>query len=94
LRITANLPRAGNIIVRRFIYPAWVVRINGQQITPHTEVEDPLMVVPVPQGPFILTVDWTATPDVRLSRWISGLAALLLPGLWFLERRTSRAHLS
>jgi hypothetical protein len=44
-----------------------------------------------------LTVDWTATPDAIAGRWLSGLAVLLLTGLWLLERKVkgrSQPHLS
>jgi hypothetical protein len=48
-----------------------------------------LMVVPVPAGSFTLTADWTNTPDVRLGRWISLLALLLVTTLGLaLRRRT------
>jgi hypothetical protein len=46
-----------------------------------------LISVPISQGPFEVTVDWTATPDVLFGRWLSGLALVALLALALLERR-------
>jgi hypothetical protein len=94
LHIAAHLARPGDLILRLFIYPAWRVRVNGQPVTPRTEAEDPLMVVPAARGAVDLTVDWTATPDVWAGRWLSVLALILLAALCFLERKLSRRGLS
>ena len=92
--INASLAHAGFLILRLRAYPAWTVRVNGQEQKNLPRRDDGLMVVPVPQGPVHLTVDWTTTPDVRLSRWIAALATLLLILLWFAERKATRRRLS
>ena len=94
LRLLTTISRPGFLILRLRTYPAWRIRVNGQKIETIIPREDGLIAIPVPQGQVDVTVRWTATPDVLLSRWISGLAVLLLTGLWFFERRSSRAHLS
>jgi hypothetical protein len=48
------------------------------------------MVIPVPAGPISVSVDWTTTNDVRIGRWISFVAILLVAMLDLLVRR--RAH--
>jgi len=92
--MNARLAHAGFLILRLRAYPAWTVKVNGheQKDLPHRD--DGLMVVPVPQGPVHLTVEWTTTPDVRLSRWIAALAAMLLVLLWLGERKATRRRLS
>jgi hypothetical protein len=94
LRIWATTPHAGYLVLRLRSYPAWLVRVNGRPVSDLPRREDGLMAVPVPQGFVDLTVDWTATPDVLLSRWLCALAVLALTCLWFLERRASRPGLS
>jgi len=94
LRINAASRYAGNLILRLRNYPAWQIRINGAPVTARTKRVDGLVVVPVPQGPVDLTVDWTTTPDVLAGRWLSGLALALLTALCFLERKRARPHLS
>ncbi len=93
LRITTITHRSGNLLIRLFVYPAWRVSVNGHPVTPNTEVEDPLMVIPVPQGRVDVAVDWTTTPDVLAGGWSSGLAVLLLTALCLLERRLNRPRL-
>ena len=48
-----------------------------------------MMSVPVPQGQFVLSVDWTVTRDVIIGRWLSTLSLLLLAALYIAERRLS-----
>ncbi len=43
------------------------VRVNGQMLTALPKRDDGLIVVPVPQGPVELTVDWTTAPDASLA---------------------------
>jgi hypothetical protein len=93
----AIAPHPGYLILRLRSYPAWRVRVNGQLAADQPQREDGLMAVPVPQGTVNLTVDWSATRDVVVGRWLSGLALLLLTALWFLERKlqqSKRPHLS
>jgi len=97
MQIKAVTRDAGTLILRLRSYPAWRVTVNGQPITALPQREDGLMAVPVAQGQVNLTVDWTATPDAIAGRWLSGLAVLLLTGLWLLERKVkgrSQPHLS
>jgi 6-pyruvoyl-tetrahydropterin synthase related domain len=92
LRIEADPQRGGFLILRLRSYPAWQLRVNGQLKTELPERADGLIAIPVAAGRESITADWTATPDVLLSRWLSGFALLLLAALWGFERRLS--HLS
>jgi len=92
LRIEADPRKDGFLILRLRSYPAWQVRVNGQLKENLPERADGLIVVPVAAGHDSITADWTATPDVLLSRWLSGFALLLFAGLWRFEQRLS--HLS
>jgi hypothetical protein len=78
-------------------YPAWRVAVNGRPTDALPQRDDGLMVVPVPQGPVDLTVDWVDPPVVIAGRWLSVLAAVLFTGLWLLEpkhRKFERSRLS
>ena len=94
LRIAAATAHAGYLILRLCNFPAWHVKVNGRPVTDLPTRDDGLMAVPVPQGSVELTVDWTTTPDVILSRWLSVLCLLALSGLYLFERRLCRTHLS
>ncbi len=93
-KLRAVAPQSGYLILRLLRYPAWRLRLNGQTQTTLPLRADGLLVVPVLQGPFELTIDWTTTPDVLAGRWVGALSGLLLVGLWRLERRNSRAGLT
>lgn len=86
MRLTAELSRAGFLILRLRAFPAWRVRLNGQSVASQPLRGDGLIVVPVQPGPVELTVDWTTTADVVAGRWLSGLAVLALTILWLLEK--------
>ena len=92
LRIHAMAPQGGYLMLRLLSYPAWRVRVNGKNLTGEraTELEkrdDGLIAFPVKQGPMEVAVDWTTTPDVTLSRWVSAVCALLLVLVFVFERR-------
>jgi len=78
---------AGFLILRLRSFPAWRIAVNGHGIASMPRRADGLLAVPVPQGQVDLTVDWITTPDVIAGRWSSGLAVLLLTGLWLFERK-------
>jgi hypothetical protein len=90
----ATTPHAGYLILRLRSYPAWRIKLNGRIVSNLPRRDDGLIAIPVSQGPVELTVDWTLTSDQLLGRWLSLLAVLLFAGLWILERRHSRRHLS
>ena len=100
----ANLPehkvfmgtadRAGYLILHLRSYPSWRATVNGRAVTAAREEGYGLMAVPIAQGPTMVIVDWTTTPDVWAGRGLSALALLLLAWLWALQRRWSRGRLS
>jgi hypothetical protein len=83
---------AGYLILRLRYYPAWGVKVNGIPVTAVAERERGLMAVPVPQGNVQVSVDWTTTGDVVVGRWVSGVALLLVTGLYLFERKLSGIH--
>jgi hypothetical protein len=89
-RIRAVVPHLGYLLLRLRSYPAWRVQVNGRAVGDLPRREDGLMAVPVAQGSIDLAVDWTTTPDVIVGRWLTALAALLLVGLWLLERKLEK----
>jgi hypothetical protein len=89
--ISATTTRAGYLVLRLVSYPAWRIRLNGQLLTARPKRADGLIVVPVPQGPIDLSIDWTTSPDVVAGRWISILALLLLLLCGWMERSANDA---
>jgi hypothetical protein len=94
LSVDADVPYDGYLILRLRRYPAWQVRVNGQLAAPQPERADGLIAVPIPQGKDHVTVDWTATEDTWIGRWLSALALVLLLCTGWMERRLSPARLS
>jgi len=94
LKILANPPHTGFLVLKLRTYPAWLVKVNGVAIVPSPPRADGLMAVPVPAGPVVLTADWTTTTDVFVGRWLSALSVLALTGLCLLAREPKRKHLS
>lgn len=83
LHLVAQIQKAGYLVLRLRSYPAWKVVVNGQQSHNLPRRADGLIAVPVPQGRVDLTVDWVATSDVLLGRWLSGISMLLAMLLWW-----------
>jgi hypothetical protein len=94
LRLQAEMPHAGYLVLRLRTYPAWRVRVNGQAVSPPPGRDDGLTVLPVARGAVEVTADWTTTPDVMAGRAISAAALALVTLLWLLERRRMRGRLS
>ncbi len=92
--LRATVPHPGYLVLRLLSFPAWRIRLNGQLVTELSKRDDGLVVVPVPEGSVNLTVDWTTTPDVVCSRWVSALSVLLLAALWWLELRYRHSRLT
>jgi hypothetical protein len=92
-RIHAYSPSPGYLVLRLLRYPAWRVRVNGRLVNSLPFRADGLIAVPVPSGPIDVAVDWTTTPDVVASRWLSGIGLLLLIGLFWFERSLSRVEI-
>ncbi|MGB0065216.1 MAG: 6-pyruvoyl-tetrahydropterin synthase-related protein [Terracidiphilus sp.] len=80
--LRATTAHEGYLVLRLLSYPAWRIRVNGQQPAALPRRDDGLIAVPVPQGPIDLTADWTTSPDVLAGRWVTALSALLLSILW------------
>jgi hypothetical protein len=93
LRLHADTPYAGYLVLRLRTYPAWRVQVNGQTVSNMPQREDGLMAVPVPRGRVELAADWTTTPDVIAGRVISLVSLGLITVLWLLQRRRVRARL-
>jgi hypothetical protein len=94
LRIAAETPHPGYLVLRLRTYPAWLIKVNGQPVDSLPFRKDGLIAVPIPQGSINLSVDWTTTTDVLLARWLSALSVLALTVLCLFARRRSRARLS
>jgi hypothetical protein len=92
--VAGTAAHGGFLILRLRSFPAWRASLNGQPVTTMAARADGLIAVPVVAGKVDLRLDWAATPDVLLGRWISGLAALLITALCALNRRRSGARLS
>jgi hypothetical protein len=100
LRLAAEIPHAGYLILHLRNYAAWKINLNGQTVAlgarpiyaslPHRD--DGLMAVPVPQGPVRLDVDWTITGDVVMGRLLSLMSLGYLTVLCLMERKLNAAQ--
>lgn len=94
LRLSADIPHGGFLILHLRNYAAWRVRDNGRLIafgadplmSARLHRDDGLMAVPVTPGHIDLSIDWTITRDVIVGRCLSVLVLVALVGLYFLER--------
>ena len=86
-------PRSGYLVLRLRRYPFWRIRLNGRVVPPLATRTDGLLVVPVPAGPFQLTIDWQPTADVLLGRAVSMAALILMAGLAFSTRARPLARI-
>ena len=94
LRLNADTPHPGYLVLRLRSYPAWRLSVNGQPIAQLPQRADGLVAVPVPRGRVELAADWTATPDVLIGRLVSTTALGLITLLWLLELRRTQGRLS
>lgn len=94
VRVLATASQPAWLILRLRSYPAWLIRINSHPVHWLPERSDGLIAVPIPAGSSTVTADWTITADVRLGRWLSVLALLLLTVLCVVERRLAASRLS
>lgn len=78
IQIVGSAPHSGYLVVRLLSYPAWQMNLNRNPVAHVFVRKDGLMAVSIPQGAFVLTARWTATSDVVLARWISGLSVFAL----------------
>jgi hypothetical protein len=87
------MPRSGYLVFRLESSPVWFIRVLGRQ-TPWIGRPDGLMVIPVPQGPVIITFDWETGADFRAGHILTLLSGLLLFALSRYERRLARSRLT
>jgi len=97
-RFHVTTSHSGFIVLRLLSYPAWSVRVNGHLLNGGRadslpKRDDGLIAIPVPQGAVDIAVNWNTTPDVLLSRWISGISVLLLAIVCVCELRWARGRL-
>ena len=100
LRLVADTPHAGYLILHLRDYAAWKVNVNGETVAlgarpnyaslPHRD--DGLMAVPVPQGSVRLDVDWITTGDVVMGRLLSLMSLGYLTVLFLIERKLNVAQ--
>lgn len=82
---------AGYAILRLRYFPAWAITVNGLPVKGLADGERGLMAVAVPKGNVRIAVEWSTTGDVVAGRWVSGIALLLVVGLFSFERTRWRA---
>ncbi len=100
LRLTADTPHAGYLVLHLRNYAAWKVGVNGEIVALGASPlyaslprrDDGLMVVPVPQGPVRLDVDWTITGDVIMGRLLSLISLGCITVLCLIERKLAAAR--
>jgi hypothetical protein len=99
LRLDAETPHAGYLILHLRDYPAWKVNLNGHDVAFGAQEtypklprrDDGLMAVPVPQGAVQLDVDWITTGDVIMGRLLSIMSLGYVTILFLVERKLTGA---
>jgi hypothetical protein len=102
LRLDAETPHAGYLILHLRDYAAWKVNLNGRDVAFGANEaypklprrDDGLMAVPVPQGAVQLDVDWITTGDVIMGRLLSIMSLGYIAVLYLVERKLSAARRS
>ncbi len=90
-RIQIDAVRPAFAILTLMDYPAWQVTLNGAPDKDHGQREDGLIALAIPAGRSVIDVQWKNTPDIYWGRWLSGVAAVLLMLVWFVEKRLMKA---
>ncbi len=98
LRLDAETPYAGYLILHLRDYAAWKVNVNGRDIAFGAKAaypklprrDDGLMAVPVPKGAVQLDVDWITTGDVIMGRLLSIMSLGYIAVLFLIERKLAR----
>jgi hypothetical protein len=87
LRMAAEFPHDGFVVLKLRTYPAWQVTMNGQRVSSMARREDGLMALAVHSGPVQIATDWSTTNDAIVGRWLSALALAFTASVWWIERR-------
>jgi hypothetical protein len=87
-RVDTAVP--ARVVVRLLNYPAWNVRVNGVAIAPGADPKTDQMLVPIPAGKSMVEIRFARTIDRTIGAAVSGLAALAISGLLYLEWRSRR----
>lgn len=102
LRLDAETPHTGYLILHLRDYAAWRVNLNGRDVAFGANAaypklprrDDGLMAVPVPQGAVQLDVDWITTGDVVMGRLLSLMSLGYIAVLYLVERKLNAARRS
>ena len=93
--LTATSPRPLQVAIRLLNYPAWLVEVNGQQVTPESPDGTAQMILPLPAGRNRIKLSLRRTLDRDLGNLLSGVSALvLLAALWGRPGGRSRPRLA
>jgi len=77
-QINSDIER--KIIINRFIFPGWQVKVNGNSV-PMSSTRNGLIQVVVPAGQSIIEVSWGRTRTRTIAEWISIISILGWLGL-------------
>ena len=86
MAVTVDSPTAAFAVLRLMDYPAWQVRLNGQQIQTRPHRDDGLMTIPIAAGHSQIDVQYVATSDVWTGRILSLFSLILLLALTLSRR--------
>ena len=80
LTVTATSP--GNLTMRLFNYPLWLVDVNGHLIQTQSTDNTIQMIIPIPAGRSRIQISWVEGWDRKVGGGISAASVLLLGFLW------------
>jgi hypothetical protein len=88
IRVAARKP--GRLALHLLNYPAWRVRLNGNDVRLEHPKGTEQMIVPIPAGESELRVDFTRTPDRSIGGWISIVSLTGSICCFYWQRRAPR----
>jgi hypothetical protein len=77
-----------NLALRLFNYPAWKVRVNGDEVSPVSREVTGQMQVPIAAGANRVAVTFSRTPDRTIGGIVTLLSLVVLLSAWFTTRKT------
>jgi hypothetical protein len=87
---TANVSQPGQLLVKLFKYPAWVVEVNNRRVESGALEVNGQMTIPVEAGDNQIRITFIRTSDREIGGFISLGTGILLLGVIFFDRRTVR----
>jgi hypothetical protein len=85
--VTINSQTAGFAVLRLMDYPAWRIRLNGNQVRTRPHRDDGLIAFPIESGATRIDIVYASTADVLCGRILSGVSLMAMAALALWSRK-------